>query len=162
MNMKCLGRALPVLLLLTLAAPLASIHTVRGGSWREPVSLDPARAWDDTSSFYIANIFDTLVRLDPRTLKIEPSLASRWETSKDGRDWTFHLRRNVRFHDGTPCSADAVVFSFQRQMDPDNPRREEEFPLFYEIFTFLKEVRKLDTYRVRFRLQNPFSPSCPP
>lgn len=157
MIIQRLGRALPALLLL-LASPLAAGYTVRGGSTVEPVSLDPARAWDDTSSFYIANIFDTLVRLDPRTLAIEPSLATRWQTGDGGRSWTFHLRRNVRFHDGTLFDADAVVFSFQRQMDPANTRRKEEFPLFYEIFNFLKEVRKLDAYQVRFTLSEPFFP----
>ncbi len=161
MNIKRLGRALPALLLLALAAPLPAVRTVRGGSVQEPVSLDPARAWDDTSSFYIANIFDTLVRLDPRTLGIEPSLATRWETGDAGRSWTFHLRRGVRFHDGSRFDADAVVFSFQRQMDPANTRRKEEFPLFHEIFNFLKEVRKLDPYRVRFTLSEPFFPFLP-
>ena len=48
---------------------------VRSGSLREPTGIDPAQVWDDTSSFYVSNIFDTLVRLDPRTMKIEPSLA---------------------------------------------------------------------------------------
>ncbi len=161
MNIKRLGRALPALWLLTMAAPLAAVLTVRGGRTHEPVSLDPARAWDDTSSFYIANIYDTLVRLDPRTLGIEPSLATRWETGDGGRSWTFHLRRNVRFHDGTPFDADAVMFSFQRQMDPANSRRKEEFPLFYEIFNFLKEVRKLDAFQVRFILSEPFFPFLP-
>ncbi len=158
MNIKCLGRALPALLLLTLAAPLAAANVLHAGSTREPQTIDPARVWDDTSSFYTSNIFDTLVRLDPRTLKIEPSLATRWETSVDGLTWTFHLRRNVHFHDGTPFDADAVVFSFQRQMDPANPRREQEFPLFSEIFTFLKEVRRQDAYQVQFLLSEPFFP----
>lgn len=151
------GRALPALLL-CLAAPLAAASTVRGGSVAEPLTLDPARAWDDTSAFYVANLYDTLVRLDPRSLSIVPHLASRWQTSPDGLTWTFHLRRNVRFHDGTPFNADAVVFSFQRQMDPANPRRREEFPLFYEIFTLLAEVRRLDAQRVQFVLQEPFFP----
>ncbi len=161
MKIKRLGRALPALLLLALASPLAAVRTVRGGSTHEPVSMDPARVWDDTSSFYVANIFDTLVRLDPRTLGIEPSLATRWENGDNGRSWTFHLRRNVRFHDGTTFDADAVVFSFQRQMDPANARRKEEFPLFHEILNFLKEVRKLDAYQVRFTLSEPFFPFLP-
>jgi len=157
MKLFRIGRTLPALLL-CLAAPLAAANTVRGGSIAEPLTLDPARAWDDTSAFYVANLYDTLVRFNPRSLRIEPHLASRWQTSPDGLTWTFHLRRNVRFHDGTPFDADAVVFSFRRQMDPANPKRREEFPLFHEIFTLLAEVRRLDAQRVQFVLQEPFFP----
>lgn len=152
-----LGRSLPALLL-CLALPLAAADVVRGGYVADPITLDPAQAWDDTSTFYVANIFDTLVRFDPRSLRIEPSLASRWQTSADGLTWTFHLRRDVRFHDGTPLDAEAVVFSFQRQMDPANPKRREEFPLFHEIFTRLAGVRALDAQRVQFVLREPFFP----
>jgi peptide/nickel transport system substrate-binding protein len=131
---------------------------LRAGSPREPVSLDPAQIWDDTSSFYACNIFDTLVLLDGRTLQLKPWLALRWQTSADGRTWTFDLRRGVRFHDGTPFDAEAVVFSFFRQMDPANPRRKTEFPMFAEIFTGLKEVRKSGPYQVQFVLSEPFFP----
>lgn len=150
--------ALP-LLILALAAPLrAEERVVRSGSLFEPAGIDPAQAWDDTSSFYVCNIFDTLVRLNPRTMKIEPSLATSWETSQDGRIWTFHLRRGVRFHDGTPLDADAVVFTFFRQMDPANPNRLQDFPLFAGIFTYLKAVRKIDSQQVQFILSEPFFP----
>jgi peptide/nickel transport system substrate-binding protein len=146
------------LLLLVLAAPLLAGNVVRAGSTREPQNLDPARVWDDTSSFYVLNIFDTLVRLDPGTMKIVPSLAVSWETSPDGRTWTFHLRRGVRFHDGSTCDADAVVFSFARQLHPASPDRNGDFPLFFEIFTYLKAVRKVSPYQVQFILSEPFFP----
>jgi peptide/nickel transport system substrate-binding protein len=51
-------------------------------------------------------------------------LAERWETSSDGLVWDFILRRNVRFHDGTPLDAAAVVFSFRRQMDAVQQQRD--------------------------------------
>lgn len=163
-NMK--SPALLAVLLLALAAPLAAARpapdgaarVVRSGSLREPARIDPAQVWDDTSSFYVNNIFDTLVRLDPRTMKIEPSLAVSWQASQDGRTWTFQLRRGVRFHDGTPFDADAVVFTFFRQMDPANPKRLSDFPLFAEIFTYLKEVKKTSPYQVQFILSEPFFP----
>jgi peptide/nickel transport system substrate-binding protein len=158
MNIKRFGRAAAALLLPALAAPLAAALVVRGGNVLDPRGMDPARVWDETSSFYVVNIFDTLVRLDPRTLTIQPSLAVAWETSADGRTWTFRLRQGVRFHDGTPLDADAVVFSFQRQMDPANPRRLDDFPLFAEIFSHLQAVRKLDSQRVQFVLSAPYFP----
>jgi peptide/nickel transport system substrate-binding protein len=147
-----------IFLILALTIPLAADRVVRSGSLREPAGLDPAQAWDDTSAFYVGNIFNTLVRLDPGTMKIEPSLAVSWETSPDGRAWTFHLRRGVLFHDGTPMDADAVVFTFFRQMDPANPNRQHDFPLFADIFTFLKTVRKIDPQQVQFILSEPFFP----
>jgi peptide/nickel transport system substrate-binding protein len=156
MNIK--KKALAALSLLILAAPLAASRVVRSGSLVEPAAIDPAQVWDDTSSFYVCNIFDTLVQLNPQTTKIEPALAVGWETSKDGRIWTFNLRRGVKFHDGTIFDAEAVVFTFFRQMDPANPTRRHDFPLFAEIFTYLQAVRKIDSHQVQFVLSEPFFP----
>lgn len=158
MKIKKKAQSALLLLLLAAAAPLAAERVVRSGSMFEPAAIDPAQSWDDTSSFYVGNIFDTLVRLNPQTMKIEPSLAIGWETSKDGRTWTFHLRRGIFFHDGTPFDADAVVFTFFRQMDPANPNRRHDFPLFADIFTYLQAVRKIDSLQVQFVLAEPFFP----
>ncbi|MCX6557024.1 MAG: ABC transporter substrate-binding protein [Candidatus Aminicenantes bacterium] len=153
---RVLAALLPLIVVMTV--PLAAERVVRSGSLREPEGIDPARSWDDTSAFYVYNIFDTLVRFNPQTAKIEPSLAVSWETSLDGLTWTFQLRRGVRFHDGTPLDADAVVFTFFRQMDPANPNRHHDFPLFADIFAFLKTVRKIDAQQVEFILSEPFFP----
>ena len=169
MKIKSLHLALAAVLLSALAAPLAAARpapdgaarVVRSGSLHEPLGIDPAQIWDDTSSFYVSNIFDTLVNLAAQTLRIEPSLAVSWETSQDGLTWTFNLRRGVRFQDGTPFDADAVVFTFSRQMDPANPNRLTDFPLFYEIFTYLKTVRRISQYQVQFILSEPFFPFLP-
>ncbi len=149
---------LALLFLMAITVPLTAEHVLRAGSLHEPQSIDPAQAWDDTSSFYVINIFDTLVRFNPKTRKIEPALAISWETSQDGKTWSFRLRRGVRFHDGTPLDADAVVFTFSRQMDPTNPSRRQDFPLFADIFTLLKTVKKVDSHQVQFILSEPFFP----
>src|SRR5262249_14732153 len=57
----------------------------------------------------------------PGTTDIMPGLATTWEVSEDGTRWTFHLHDGVKFHDGTPLDADAVVFSFKRLQDPKHP-----------------------------------------
>ena len=158
MNIKRIGRSLLVLSLLAMSAPLVADRVLRSGSLREPASIDPAQVWDDTSSFYVANIYDMLVILDPQTLQLKPGLALSWETSPDGRIWTFNLRRNVRFHDGTPFNADAVVFTFFRQMDPADPNRLTTFPMFAGIFSNLQAVRKTGAYQVQFILAEPFFP----
>ncbi len=158
MKIKAFWPALAAMAILAQVVPLPAGNTVRSGSTREPASIDPAQVWDDTSSFYVVNIYDTLVALAPQTLQIVPSLAVSWENSGDGRTWTFDLRRNVHFHDGTPFNADAVVFTFFRQMDPANPDRLNTFPMFSGTFTCLKAVKKTGPYQVQFILSEPFFP----
>ena len=54
-----------------------------------------------------------------RTCNVAPSLATKWSVDSSGTRWTFELRKGVRFHDGTPFDAQAVVDSFNRLLDPD-------------------------------------------
>jgi peptide/nickel transport system substrate-binding protein len=61
-----------------------------------------------------AHIFETLVGATPGAMKPEPMLATHWEVADDGLTWTFYLREGVKFHDGTPFTADAVKFSLGR------------------------------------------------
>src|SRR5438067_12487025 len=71
------------------------------GRGADAIALDPARITDSESSEVTEQIFDHLVRYKPDSAEIAPSLAESWDESADGRVWTFHLRKNVRFHDGT-------------------------------------------------------------
>lgn len=66
---------------------------------------------DGDARFVWSQIYETLVRLDP-DLKLVPGLAASWEPDDSGKIWTFHLRQNVKFHDGTPFNAEAVVYSY--------------------------------------------------
>src|SRR5688500_11175768 len=95
--------------------------TVLVGRGNDVLTLDPACVTDSESAEVTEQIFDHLVRYKRASTEIEPGLALKWEVSSDGKAWTFHLRPNVRFHDGTPLDADAVVFSFDRQRDPTHP-----------------------------------------
>jgi peptide/nickel transport system substrate-binding protein/oligopeptide transport system substrate-binding protein len=83
----------------------------------DPKSLDPAQATDVPTGRAVSYVFDGLTRFTPDA-KLEPSLAERWDVSADGRTYTFHLRRNVRFHDGRPFVARHVVQSWERVLDP--------------------------------------------
>jgi ABC-type transport system substrate-binding protein len=65
----------------------------------------------------IASVTENLVYKGPDG-KLVPWLAESWTTAKDGRSVTFKLRRDVKFHDGTPFNADAVKFNFDRIVDP--------------------------------------------
>jgi peptide/nickel transport system substrate-binding protein/oligopeptide transport system substrate-binding protein len=93
-----------------------------GGVYRrplkaDPATLDPARVSDIYGRSVAQQVFDGLVQFD-QTLTIVPSLAQFWTASRDGLTWTFTLRKGVRFHHGREMTADDVVFSFTRLLDP--------------------------------------------
>ena len=83
----------------------------------DPRSLDPALSTDVPTGRAVGYVFDGLVRFTPDA-RLEPALAERWEVAPGGTRYTFHLRRGVRFHDGTPLVARQVVRSFHRVLDP--------------------------------------------
>lgn len=90
---------------------------VMAGSDDGPETLDPALVRDAESSFYTRQIFRGLVRLD-NDMQAQPDLAERIVISGDGLEYTFLLRSNATFHDGTPIDAAAVAASFNRAADP--------------------------------------------
>jgi oligopeptide transport system substrate-binding protein len=121
---------LPVLLLaaLVVAAEIPAFAQERkavgaaGGVYRralghDPEALDPARISDIYSRSVSQQIFDGLVQFD-QTLTIAPALAEFWKASRDGLSWIFNLRRGVKFHHGREVTADDVVFSLTRLLDP--------------------------------------------
>ncbi len=83
----------------------------------DPRSLDPSLATDVPTGRAVGYIFDGLTNFDAAA-NVKPGLAERWDVSADGRTYTFHLRRGVRFHDGTPFTARQVVSSWLRVLDP--------------------------------------------
>jgi peptide/nickel transport system substrate-binding protein len=86
----------------------------------DSVGLDPVDESDFESLMVCAQILEPLVAFKPGTTEIVPALAERWEVSDDLLTWTFHLRRGVKFHDGTDLDAAAVVFNFERWWDRAN------------------------------------------
>jgi peptide/nickel transport system substrate-binding protein/oligopeptide transport system substrate-binding protein len=97
------------------AAPLAGVY--RRPLAHDPASLDPARLRDVYSLAVGQQLFDGLVQFD-HTLSITPALAQFWIASRDGLTWTFTLRKGVKFHHGREVTADDVVYSFTRLLDP--------------------------------------------
>ena len=76
--------------------------------------LDPALEHDPESDRVANQIFEGLVDLAPGRTRVVPGLATDWQASRDGRTWTFFLRRGVKFQDGTALNAAAVCFNFER------------------------------------------------
>jgi peptide/nickel transport system substrate-binding protein len=84
-------------------------------------TLDPAIETSANSLQVIYHIYEGLTDFEPGSTTPIPRLATSWEASDDGLEWTFHLREGVTFHDGTPFNADAAVFNFERWWDTENP-----------------------------------------
>ncbi|MBE3468026.1 oligopeptide ABC transporter substrate-binding protein OppA [Enterobacter cloacae complex sp. P15RS] len=82
----------------------------------EPASLDPHKVESDVEFNIISDLFDGLVSVSP-TDEIQPRLAEKWE-NKDNTVWTFHLRPGITWSDGTPITAEDIVWSWQRLVDP--------------------------------------------
>jgi peptide/nickel transport system substrate-binding protein len=120
-----------------------------------PNVLDPAKSnrIDDDQVMWL--IYDALTQLSADGSHMIPALAERWETSPDGLTYTFTLRKNVRFHDGTLLDAEAVKISYERQFLRTSPYYTSAPPNAYErvLSGFVKELRVLDPSRVAITTQ---------
>jgi len=99
------------------APPPAAEEAVLNLYGIDPLTLDPAVSGEVTSHQYIMQLFGGLVRLDDN-LEPAPDIAERWEVSDDGQTYTFHLRKDVRFHDGREVKAEDFKYSWERACDP--------------------------------------------
>jgi ABC-type transport system substrate-binding protein len=87
---------------------------LKGG---QPRTLDPATTLSGPDG-PLGHVFSGLATLDPN-LQVQPDLAAGWEVSEDGLVYTFYLRENATFHDGTPVTARDIIYSWERAADPD-------------------------------------------
>lgn len=89
-----------------------------GGTMRlhinQPVSLDPPNSYESEGIQVIRQVWDGLFDYDPQTLKIVPELCEKWEVSDDGLVYTFHIKKGVKFHDGSKLTAQDFVYSWTR------------------------------------------------
>ncbi len=127
----------------------------RGGTLRFGVNSAPAH-FDVHQSGTVGNVgaqgpmYDCLLRRDPRDGQtIIPDLAQRWEVSADGKRYTFHLRRGVKFHDGAPFTAEDVKATYDRIVSPPKGVVIPRTPLFSAV----SEIVVLDPHRIEFRLK---------
>ncbi len=108
--------------------------------------------WDPSASFstevlYMVNMYEPLLYVNPpgSSERFRPALAESWEVSADGLQWTFHLRKSVKFHDGEPLTARAVQQSIQRTIDLGLGAAFIWYPV--------KSIEVVDDYTVRFQLK---------
>ena len=153
--------ALLLLLPLTLAvgggsATAQPAGTLVVGLVAEPVNLDPAQVTDFNSNRVGRRIVETLVTMPDESTQLVPGLAESWTISPDGLQYTFKLRKGVKFHDGTPFNAAAVKFSIERQILVDHPANKlGKYPFANYFFGNVKAVEVMDDSTVRFVLKEP-------
>ena len=102
--------AAAALALLAGASMPAMANTLRYANQGDLKSLDPYTLNETTTNAHLGHVYEGLTKRG-KDLAIQPGLAERWETSEDGLTWRFYLRKNVKFHNGNPFTADDVVFA---------------------------------------------------
>ncbi len=141
-----------------------------GGTYRRPLvnnpsTLDPALIADIYGFTVAQQIFDGLVQYDG-SLTIVPAIAQSWKGSRDGLSWTFFLRKGVKFHNGREVTADDVVYSFTRILDPKTSSKAAEVFLKVKGAKDVVEgraktvqgLRALDRYTVQIELAEASAP----
>ncbi|MPY65703.1 ABC transporter substrate-binding protein [Deinococcus sp. SDU3-2] len=144
--------------------PTAGAATLVYGANGDPVSLEPGNITDGISILVQHQIYDTLVAFKDGTTDPEPGLATKWTSNANATSWTFTLRPNVKFHDGTAFNADAVVYNFSRWWDPKHPQGFRNQGRTFEIWgqllggykgdatSVVKNIVKVNNTTVRFDL----------
>jgi peptide/nickel transport system substrate-binding protein len=136
-----------ILIAATLLAFGASAHavTLRWAAQNDILTLDPHSQNHATTISIMQHCYEPLVRYDKK-FQIEPALAASWEQVNPAQ-WRFKLRQNVKFHDGSPFTADDVVFSYVRIKQPQGTMQ--------PYVTGVKDVVKVDDHTVDFMLEGP-------
>jgi peptide/nickel transport system substrate-binding protein len=126
------------------AAPVVNKLLRISFAW--PVYADPAVGSDQASASTHANVYDTLIWINPKA-GTDAWLAESWDISDDGRTYTFHLRQGVKFHDGSELKASDVVYSLNRLKTIGEG--------YAYLLDDVQSAQALDDYTVAFTLEQP-------
>ena len=130
-------------------ASAAGDKTLNVGASTEPVTLDPHAIATASVISMCANIFDSLVFVDEE-LKTQPGLAEKWENT-DPLTWVFHLRKNVKFHNGAPFTAEDVKFSIDRAKNWEKSGVKSRV-------RFISKIEIVDPHTIKLSTDKPFAP----
>ncbi|MEZ4861266.1 MAG: ABC transporter substrate-binding protein [Caldilineaceae bacterium] len=132
------------------AAPAATAGGELVAGWAgtaEITTLDPAQI-NQVLQFQIAsNVLSGLTHIDVN-LTAQGDLATDWSVTEDGLEWTFNLREGVTWHDGSPFTADDVVFTYNRSKDPDQS-------IHSAVIANILDCQKVDDLTVKLILEKP-------
>ena len=141
------NRALaPVAVALTAISFVASGATLRVANQGDALSMDPHSLNESLQLDVLGNVYESLVTRG-KNLSLVPALATTWKQTSP-TVWRFELRRGVQFHDGTPFTADDVVFSMARTQADGSDMK--------SYSNDFKEVRKVNDYTVEIETKSPF------
>ncbi|WP_022852244.1 peptide-binding protein [Limisalsivibrio acetivorans] len=139
------------------ASGKAAEKPVDGGALINPTLADASgliyNITSDSASHEVSNyIYNGLVEYD-KNLEVKPDLAESWDVSEDQKSITFHLRKDVTWHDGEPFNADDVEFTYKFMIDNNTPTS-------YDAdYRLVKQFEKLDNYTVRVSYDKPYAPA---
>jgi len=117
---------------------------------QSPLKIDPGVVDEYSGMRATRIIYDSLVYPDKKG-EPQPSIAKTWENSSDGKTWVFHLRSDIKFHDGTELTAEDVKFSLDRLLTMGTGYA-------YALLDIIKRVEVLDDYTIKFYLMKPYGP----
>lgn len=163
MTKKMIATALLVLLLLGCAKKQQTTRyddpgtpaygdTMITSSIGEASNLIPLLSSDGASHEVSGYVFNGLVKYD-KNLKVVGDLAESWDISPDKLSITFHLRKNVRWHDGQPCTAQDVLYTYKVTIDPKTPTA------YAGDFQQVKRAEVIDDYTFKVTYDKPFAPA---
>lgn len=127
--------------------PDALVNTISA----DPTTLNPITATDAYAGEVNRYIYESMLERNNGTLELEAKLAKRWEISPDHLTYTFWLRDDVKWQDGRPFTADDVIYTFERIMDP-----KVDAAMLRNYYKDVKEVSKLGDYAVRIVYAKPY------
>lgn len=143
---RTLLRRLAVAAAFVAIAPWATAATLRFADQGDAMSMDPHSMQESFQLSFLANIYEPLVGRG-RDFKLIPMLATSWEQTAP-TVWRFHLRQGVKFQDGTPFTADDVLFSYERTRSETSDTKLYVAPM--------KEMHKVDDHTIDIVTKDPF------
>jgi peptide/nickel transport system substrate-binding protein len=132
----------------------------------QPTTFNPQVPNNVSTSVLLTRLLTPLVAFDPSSQTYKPALARSWEIGEDNKSYTFHLRRGVLWSDGSPFTADDVIFTFDCILteieDPESGKLRPKYPSrYYKQYLINGEklrYTKVDDYTVRFDLPTVYGP----
>ena len=146
MNLKSTPLAAAVLVALACLGAPAGAVTLKIGNQGDALSMDPHSLSESLQISVNENVYETLVTRN-RDFKLTPGLATSWKQTAP-TVWRFELRKGVQFHDGTPFTADDVIFSYERSRSDGSDMK--------TYVGQVKEIRKLNDHQIDIVTNAPF------
>ncbi|MGM0603018.1 MAG: ABC transporter substrate-binding protein [Bacillota bacterium] len=146
---KIVSLMLILFVLMTLSAGAAAEELTVMHS-EPPLTMDPSNHSAGYTMAVLYPMYETLTMFND-DMEVVPSLATYWETSEDGTEWTYQIREGVKFHDGSELNAEVVKASFDRLLNPDNGLSTRS-----RFAGVVESVEVINDYTVRFNLGKPY------